>query len=175
MDNGSFLDGCELFVTSDEVWNETISEAPNETIIGNGNGLLLTSNVKDDTTITLSITDTDGDMIDEEDARGSDEAKEIAENFIAAYLDVGGEYADNIETIEEREDEMSSSVEDMLETFASNVMELVPDYDYMVEDLKNIICGYLSDKGVSVYRPVYASGSYVEYPYSGEESDVVSK
>lgn len=81
MDNGSFLDGCELFVTSDEVWNETISEAPNETIIGNGNGLLLTSNVKDDTTITLSITDTDGDMIDEEDARGSDEAKEIAEFY----------------------------------------------------------------------------------------------
>lgn len=170
MDNDLFIDGGELSVSPSDVWDMTLS-SDEEIVIGTGNGLVLSSVIIDPSTIVLTVTDTDGDAIDMVEAHTENEARDFAEDLATQYLDIDGVYADNLEMIEEREDELYSAVEDMLETFASNVRDLISDYDYTVEDLKNIICGYLSDKGVSVYRPVYSNGKYVEYPYSGEETE----
>ena len=100
--------------------------------------------------------------------------KYLSDNVVHE-LDWDGFYNDEAEDeIEAREEELDNAILCMLDDFSPNIELEIEDRYGCLEDLKNIIGGYLAQEhGISIYRPMIMSqGGYkrvVEYPYGKVE------
>lgn len=64
---------------------------------------------------------------------------------------------DQVESIDDREQELTSAVEDCLSVFEPDLAEKLGDeYDDTLDDIKDVIAEYLFKiRGVSIHRPMY--------------------
>ena len=88
------------------------------------------------------------------------------------YEEYTNDYARNEdEIIEDREFELTSAMEDVLEVFCNGITEIDGNPDEMVEYFKDLVSEQLYRKfGISIYRPMYLENEnceleFEDFPY----------